>query len=174
MNTLALCQRACGDPKIRALFGGVFPSDMLPRRKCRFSLYVVNLDPHTKPGSHWIGIHFANNIAYYFDSYGNIPMNNDILSFLERNADSIMYNRVCFQSKLTKTCGHFCLYFLHRRARHLKLKDLDVNNKKRNEHFITRFVHNRLKPRVCCHKRHVKRQSCGAWINMRSSFKLDQ
>ena len=41
---------------------------MLPRKKCRFSLYVVNLDPQTKPSSHWIVTHFYNNIAYYFEA----------------------------------------------------------------------------------------------------------
>ena len=174
MNTLTLCRRACGDPEIRRKFGGVFPSDVLPRRKCHFSLYVVNLDPQTKPGSHWIGIHFSNRIAYYFDSYGNVPTNANILSFLKRNSDRIMYNPACFQSKVTDTCGHYCLYFLHRRARHLKLTDLIESEKKKNERFITRFVTNRLKPSKCCHKRHAKRQSCKAWINMRSSNKPAQ
>ena len=135
MNTLALCRRACSDPKIRRLFGGVFPSDMLPRRKCRFSLYVVNLDPRTKPGSHWIAIHFADGIAHYFDSYGNAPTNDDILSFLERNASSIRYNRACYQDKASDTCGHYCLYFLHQRARILKLDDLSERTKKKKRAF---------------------------------------
>ena len=169
MNTLTLCRRACNDPKIQRLFGGVFPSDMLPRRKLGFSQYVINLDPHTKPGSHWVAVHFSHNVAYYFDSYGNAPTNGNILSFLEKNADSIMYNRACFQSKMTDTCGHYCLYFLHRRARGLKLNDLNEKKKKKNEHFITQFVYRRMKPRMCYHKKHAKRQSCRAWINMLSS-----
>ena len=175
MNTLALCQRACSDPEIHRFFGGVFPSDILPRRKLRFSQYVTNLDPHTKPGAHWIAVHFSHNVAYYFDSYENAPTNSNILSFLERNADSIMYNRACFQSKMTNTCGHYYLYFLHRRARGLKLDDLsEKKKKKKNEHFITQFVYSRLKPRACCHKKHAKRQSCRAWINMHSSCDAGQ
>lgn len=174
MDTLTLCRRACSDPKIRRLFGGVFPSDMLPRRKCRFSLYVANLDSSRKKGSHWIAIHILNKIAYYFDSYGNPPSNRNILAFLERNADSIMFNPVCFQSRLSNTCAHFCLYFLHCRARRLKLAGLAENKKKRNEHFIMQFVLEQLKPIACCHKRHAKRQKCRAWINMRSSSGLSQ
>lgn len=173
MDTLTLCQRACGDPEIRRMFGGVFPSDMLPRRRARFQLYVVNLDPHTQPGSHWVAIHFSNRAAFFFDSFGrNELLNGPILAFLKKNADVIKYNRACFQSKESNTCGHYCLYFLHQRARRLKLTDLSEN--KNNEHFIRRFVHERLKPSPCCHKKHAKRQKCVAWINMRSSNDLPQ
>ena len=172
MNTLALCQRACSDPEIHRFFGGVFPSDILPRRKLRFSQYVTNLDPHTKPGAHWIAVHFSHNVAYYFDSYENAPTNSNILSFLERNADSTMYNRACFESKVTNTCGHYCRYFLRRYARGLNLDNL--SKKKKNERFIAQFVYRQLKPRACCHKKHAKCQSCRAWINMLSSSSAGQ
>lgn len=160
MNTITLCRLACSDRKIRFVFGGIYPSDMLPR-KTDLTLYIANLDPHTLPGSHWIAIHFSRKNAYYFDSYGNKPTNKNILNFMRRNADTIFYNKVCFQSKWSATCGHYCLFFLYHRVRQLKMKQLD-------DELIKQFVLRHFKLRRCCHLSHGKRQKCRPWIKMRS------
>lgn len=162
MNTNTLCRLACSDGKIRAFFGGVYPSNMLPR-KADLPLYIANLDPHTLPGSHWVAIHFCKKTAYYFDSYGTKPTDKNILNFMKRNADTIMYNKVRFQSKWSTTCGHYCLFFLYHRVRHLKMKHL-------NDELVKQFVLRHFKLRRCCHLSHVKRQTCKAWIKMQRRY----
>jgi len=46
---------------------------------------VFNLDPHNKPGIHWVSlfIDFNNGGIYYFDSYGKPPVN-EICNFMEK------------------------------------------------------------------------------------------
>jgi hypothetical protein len=58
-------------------FLGVFPSDLLP--KYSIALYgtlIVNTDPQTESGSHWLAIHFQSlsSTEFYFDSYGLPPL----------------------------------------------------------------------------------------------------
>lgn len=32
--------------------------------------YIINTDPSTKPGQHWVSIYYLGNSAFYFDSFG--------------------------------------------------------------------------------------------------------
>ena len=68
-------------------FIGVFPSDLLPNSISRSGSVIINTDPHTERGSHWLAIHFEtrSSRAYYFDSYGIFPIIPTILDFLKRN-----------------------------------------------------------------------------------------
>lgn len=169
MDTLTLCQYACSDNILKSTFGGVYPSDILPKKRKQFSTFIMNLDPHTLPGSHWIAIHFLNKkTAFYFDSYGHAPSNKNILHFLKKNAKNILYNKVCFQHRLSKTCGKYCLYFLYQKVRNLKLNDLHTSDKNQNEQFIKKFIHRHFKRRHCCHFYDTK-QKCVAWMNRRST-----
>lgn len=174
MNTETICRYACSDAVIRKTFGGVFASDTLPHRIGNFSTFVINLDPHTLPGTHWIAVKFnsANKSVYVFDSYGRPPTNSNILYFLKRNACTIYYNEQCFQEKFTTTCGHFCLYFLYKSVRFQNL-DLKENDKKQNEIIVTCFVRRNFKRETCCRFNHHRRkqQRCLSLINMLSARK---
>jgi len=57
-------------------FLGVFPSDLLPHSIARSGTVIINADPHTEKGSHWLAIHFEPKAssAYYFDSYDISPL----------------------------------------------------------------------------------------------------
>lgn len=172
MNTVTICRLACSDSVVYKTFGGVYASDSLPRKKSCYSSFIANLDPHMLPGSHWVAIYFYNSKkVYYFDSYGLPPSNKNILRFLKKNARVIFYNKICFQEKFTTTCGHFCLYFLFKCARHLKLRDLCLNNKKINEIFIKKFTRQKFKQRKCCPFIYAKKQRCNSWIKMQASIK---
>jgi hypothetical protein len=48
---------------------------------------IINTDPHTEKGSHWLAVHFfpKSSSAYYFDSYGILPLVPDIEAFIRRN-----------------------------------------------------------------------------------------
>lgn len=166
MDTITLCRIACGDKQIKNGFGGVFSADTLPKFRQNYNKFIVNLDKSTLPGSHWISILFKDNIAYFYDSYGNIPKTKSILKFMKRNSTQIMYNPICHQDYFTTTCGYFCLYFLYTSSRNLSLSNLNFQNKSKNEKFIKTFSKTKLKYAKCCHTSHSISQSCMALSNV--------
>ena len=52
-------------------FQGVFPIDLLPSRQK--GSYVINLDEHDQPGSHWVAVYDDGDKVEYFDSFGVRP-----------------------------------------------------------------------------------------------------
>jgi hypothetical protein len=80
-------------------FLGVYTSDQLPYVTAQPNSLIVNSDPTTKHGSHWLAIRFEprSSTAYYFDSYGLAPFVNDIQSFLHRNCSVLQYNNIQHQ-----------------------------------------------------------------------------
>jgi len=56
-------------------FCGVFPSDKLPQQPlAKPSALVVNTDPSSKPGQHWVAFYFdVDNTGDFFDSFGQPP-----------------------------------------------------------------------------------------------------
>lgn len=178
MDTITLCRLACSDPYIKKGFAGVFASDSLPQSVGTHTSFIINLDPKTEPGSHWTAIFFTDEqdtftkkkSAFYFDSYGRFPTHKNILKFLVNNAANISYNFYGFQSYNSLTCGHFCLYFLYKMNRNLKLNELSRTEREKNEIFIKAFVSLKLKLAECCvtHHRH-QRQTCRALRNVTDS-----
>jgi len=59
-------------------FLDVFPSDRLPSSRpiLKPCTLIVNPDPHTEGGSHWLAIRLTPrcSCAYYFDSYAIVPV----------------------------------------------------------------------------------------------------
>ena len=74
---------------------------------------IINADPHTKEGSHWLAIHLEPRLsgAYYFDSYGRPPSDPKILSFIRCNAAFWSYNSIPLQGPFTDVCGQYCCLF---------------------------------------------------------------
>ena len=77
---------------------------------------VFNLDPHDKPGSHWVCayVDIAAKKAYYYDSYGYEACP-EIKRFLRRCRDQgcteIIWNDVRHQRKSSE-CGTYCMYVI--------------------------------------------------------------
>ena len=77
---------------------------------------IFNLDPHDKPGSHWVCAFIDLNrmAAYYYDSYGMVPPK-EIKRLLrrcrEQGCREVLWNDVRHQRKETE-CGTYCLYIL--------------------------------------------------------------
>ena len=105
-------------------FLGVFSFDHLP------SLFhydnsscccIVNIDPSTKPGSHWVAFFFDSqlNSLEFFDSYGYPP---SYFNFNIRLPDSshhkphLAYSSIPLQSLSTTVCGQYCILFCYFRA----------------------------------------------------------
>ena len=95
-------------------FLDVFPSDLLPEHSiARSGTLIVNTDPHTESGSHWLAIHFQSksHSSYYFDSYGLPPYIPSIQSFIRRNCSVWDYNTVQLQGLTSTICGKYCCLF---------------------------------------------------------------
>ncbi|GBN77802.1 hypothetical protein AVEN_108423-1 [Araneus ventricosus] len=162
MYSSALCRLACSDAILRSEFGGVYGSDELPQKLGNYSCFIANLDPKTKPGSHWIAIAFRNNACYYFCSYGSAPSNHNILNFIKRNANNFVWNKCRYQSFVSYTCGHFCLHFLYNFVRKLSLSPLHSDKIEHNEKFIKKFVAQKFRLHNCCFSPYSN-QSCRAY-----------
>ena len=56
-------------------FEGVFAEDLLPRSMNIYPCgYIVNTDPSSKPGKHWVAFYFTRpEQGEFFDSYGHPP-----------------------------------------------------------------------------------------------------
>lgn len=113
---------------------------------------VFNLDPHDKPGSHWVAVYsdFIKKKVFYFDSVG-LPPPRPIKRFLEklkegidsyhkkdRSPTQILVNRTRFQYGSSE-CGVFSMYFIisnltGKGVKSFKsLKKKKVNDKMMNE-----------------------------------------
>ena len=70
-------------------FLDVFPSYLLPssRPTLKSCTLIVNADPHTEGYSRWLAIRLTprSSSAYYFDSYGIVPLVPAIQTFLKRH-----------------------------------------------------------------------------------------
>lgn len=77
---------------------------------------VFNLDPHTKPGSHWVCafVDLIKDAVYYYDSYGYEPCP-EIRRLLrrchEQGCKQIYWNDIRHQRKKSE-CGTYCMYVL--------------------------------------------------------------
>jgi len=95
-------------------FLGVYPSDMLPHCiQQQAGNVIINSDPHTKDGSHWLAIHFEpkSSEAFYFDSYGHPPYKSHIQAFIRRNCTVWDYNTIQLQGPTSLVCGKYCCLF---------------------------------------------------------------
>jgi hypothetical protein len=88
----------------------------LRQKGTHFVGIIFNLDPHDKPGSHWVCAFVDMNAkkAYYYDSYGYDPCP-EIRRFLrrckEQGCEEIIWNDVRHQRKSSE-CGTYCMYVI--------------------------------------------------------------
>ena len=107
---------------------GVFPADCFPfarlrNRTARDACFVMNVDPHDKPGKHWTAFYYvsAQHALFHFDSFG-LPLtvfpSFDHSSWMRK----LRLNRLLtvsshsLQAIDSKVCGQYCVLFLHKCA----------------------------------------------------------
>ena len=116
MNALHIQSVINTNNSLKDIFIGVFPSDRLPKSIKRFpSALIANVDPHNKPGSHWVAMYFdEKGHANFFDSFGRHPSmcSLDFKTFLDKHACYWSFNTRSLQSHWSAVCGQYCLYFL--------------------------------------------------------------
>lgn len=91
----------------------VFAANQIPIWVNLPAFIICNLDPDSKPGSHWVAMHIdVNGIGEYFDSFGRKPTGYHKL-FLNRNTKRWFHNNKSLQNHLTSVCGEYCLVYLY-------------------------------------------------------------
>ena len=120
---------------------GVHASDQLPKTVEIPSIHIVNTDPSTESGEHWVAVYFGLDATEYFDSYGlPPPPTKNFLTFLGAHYD---YNPVQLQGVLATTCGHYCLFYLRHRCRGFTMREIvDVfPGRGHNDQFVLKWFH---------------------------------
>lgn len=104
---------------------GTYPADFLkflPKRLPKVFSFVMNTDPSTKPGKHWIAVRVDTrdeNVVEYYDSFGEEPSKRFMkqLKKLINTLDVPVYlklkiNRIKDQNTNTNSCGWFAMNFI--------------------------------------------------------------
>lgn len=99
--------------ELKSAFWGVCALDELPKSTKRPLALIVNTDPSSKPGSHWIAIYlYTDGRAEYYDSGGEAPKP-AIVDYLDRWARrGTVYTTRRTQSLFSSLCGLYCTQYL--------------------------------------------------------------
>ena len=117
------------DPVLCERFYGTEACDKLPRnpRKDVAVGYIVNTDPHDKPGRHWIALWTSGQTCEVMDSYA-LPLSvydtTELLrDWLEKHWKYVVMNTRSLQSLYSQSCGDYALMYLRDRARGRFMRD---------------------------------------------------
>ena len=160
MNTIQLERVMRSDPYGKWQFRGVCAADQLPKTVIAYpSAFIVNTDPASKPGTHWVAFYFSSQKkGEFFDSYGNEPnyYNKKFEHFLKNHCSTWTYNHITLQSLSSRQCGNYCLFYLLYRCRGVtptRILNCFRKNKEWNDRFVEQFICNRfakvLKQKTC-------------------------
>jgi len=132
------------DAKCRATpgFKGVYARDQLTFRPKRGMSVIMNLEPHTESGSHWVAVYFGSKYAYYFDPFG-MPPPPEIERFIHRYSKPMAYESSDLQELTSSKCGQYCFYFVNEMAHgtpiYSVLYKLKQQPSRQNERFVQTY-----------------------------------
>lgn len=99
--------------------------------------YIINLqDSDQGNGTHWVACFIRGKHAMYYDSFGKI-MPNDVILFLKKKCNRIVYSIDQIQNLASDACGYYCLAALHFFTKYSKMKDFGFGINKFNQPFNT-------------------------------------
>ena len=111
--------------------------------------YVVNTDPSTAPGEHWVAMFFNNQrFAEFFDSYGLHPIVYGLTGVLDSHSSSWTYNSKTLQSLISEVCGPYTVYYILFRSCGCSLSEILTHfssNVSLNNKTVERFIQNLMK-----------------------------
>jgi len=128
------------DDKLKDVKGylGCFSRDEIPTLKPGQSI-IINLEPHTESGSHWVCLICRPNNNIYLDSFGVAPPE----EVLKLRPGKTLYNAQQYQELTSSRCGMFCAYFISEiEGKHKNpldvLYSLDMGPSNHNEEVVSR------------------------------------
>jgi hypothetical protein len=117
MNTLELDHCLKKNKFTKKIYGGTFAVDLTPLRGNKKPIfYVINTQPSSQQGEHWLGLYITNNTFELFDSGGRSfeshPYIKKIIKILfKEEIKKITFNKKQIQAYESDLCGHFvCLF----------------------------------------------------------------
>lgn len=135
------------EPIVKHIFVGVFAiNELRVAPKQRPCAYVVNTDPISKPGKHWVAIYLTRTMeGEYFGSFGIPPVQPKFRKFLDKNApEGWLYNDESIQHPFSTVCGEYCVFYLLYRCRGTSMATIvrmfDENNQEDNDILVKDFV----------------------------------
>lgn len=131
------------DAYTRDLYNGTFSIDTLPEKIRYPSCMILNNQPSTHIGEHWIAIYyFKNKKAQFFDSFGNSPAFYNLKDYMKKTSTSYTYNKKTIQSSYSNYCGLYVVLFLFFKARKRSLKYFlkQFKNPTKNDIFIKNLL----------------------------------
>ena len=126
--------------KIKLKLNGIYMKDEL-KTPLKQGCYIINLQNHDEPGSHWTCFIKDKDCIYYHDSFGAVPPQNEYDIF-SHEMDNIYTNTSDHQNIDSSSCGWWCIAFLYYMT-NSKGNMLD-RMKKFNKKFITDTKRNEL------------------------------
>jgi len=155
-TTTQLNYLARQDEMLAPIFVGVFAADELPSnpKKRLPQAYIVNTDPRTKPGTHWIAIYTERGQCELMDSYG-IPYHwyqSPFQHWIDTHWEKVRSNAMKLQTIQSNSCGQSALMYLKYKARGKSMEDFQnqfqaydyVYNDHKIEQIIKRVIVNEL------------------------------
>ena len=113
MNILQIERLIKKDLKSKTIFKKVCALDQLEKPTFP-SGYVINSDPRSEPGEHWVAVYFdKRGRGEYFDSYGLPRTLIGLDSYMDAySLSGWIYNRKTLQAYFSSFCGRYCVYFI--------------------------------------------------------------
>ena len=114
-------------------FMGCFPSDKLPAIDSHLPRsIIINTQPSEGNGEHWIAIVMTRKNCFNFDSFGCPIIEMDIIKYLSKYYQKVVYSNICVQHVMSEKCGEFCMGFVkhvhNRRSYRSYLSNFDFEN----------------------------------------------
>ena len=117
--------KICMENKIlKKFFLGAYPADILPKKIKPPCCWIWNTDKQNETGKHWVCVWLTKKKMFFFDSFGKT------VSFYSReyweklakdlNVSFIYVQQQPIQSKITYTCGSWCILYLYMKSKNIK------------------------------------------------------
>ena len=105
------------DPYTSKIFLDAFARDELPKAPPYPSCFIINTDPRSLPGEHWLALFYnKNGYASFFDSYANSPDYFNLEQYIYNTSTGFDYNKKRIQGD-SEYCGFYCILFLLYKSR---------------------------------------------------------
>jgi len=129
------------DVVTRRWYRGIFAADQLPIH-LKPGLYVVNTDPMSMPGQHWVVFYKTRNHLEFFDSLGRKPSH-----YQPDWPEVTIYNHKRIQGQ-APVCGLYCIYYAILRCRRKTMSEIlsrFVKDTAKNDLFVKHYIRKHFK-----------------------------
>ena len=123
LSNVQLDHLAYNHPDLGRFYGGTRACDKLPSTNPHEGIraYIVNTDPHNKPGAHWIAIWADGEECELMDSFAlslrMYPDSEPLQQWIERHFHRCTMNSQSLQALTSNSCGDYALFYLIDKSR---------------------------------------------------------